>query len=90
MASFVYAKITTNRTTLKKYIETFRARKTSQETLIAPRPLPGRPQTSYYALVKLQPDSQMHSYFAEKGKLTVITGSQYEQETANIKYHWSA
>jgi len=90
MGNLLYAKITTNRSTLIKYIEKFRAEKTPSESLAAPRPLPKTEQISYYALVTLEEHSTLHSYFLARGKLTIMDKKQYQAELANLTYYWSA
>jgi len=90
MGNLFHAKITTNRSTLMKYIEMFRRGKTQSESLAAPRPLPGKAQISYYALVTLEENSKLHSYFAELGKLTMMNKKQYQKEIGKIKYCWTA
>jgi hypothetical protein len=90
MANLVYAKITTNRSKLMKYIETFRKGKIASESLAAPRALPGTRQISYCALMTLEENSKLHCYFAELGKMTTMNKKQYEEEMGKFKHFWSA
>lgn len=90
MSKLVYAKITTNRATLTKYVEKFRREKNQSESLVAPRPLPGRAQISYYALLTLEEHSPLHSYFSDLGKVMVMTKKQYQQELGTLTHYWSA
>jgi hypothetical protein len=73
-----------------KYLEMFRKVKTRPESLTAPRPMPGRIQMGYCALITLEENSKLHCYFAELGKLTIMNKKEYEKEMGKIKHYWSA
>jgi len=90
VGNLVYARIKTNRCTLMRHIEKFRRDKTELESLLAPRPPAGRFQAFYYALVKLEYDSTLHSYFAKLGKLELIDQKNYQAEIETIMHYWSA
>jgi hypothetical protein len=73
-----------------RHIETFRRSKTPLESLIAPRPLAGTMQASYYALMRLEHQSALYSYFAKIGKLEPIDEMHYLAEVGTIRYSWGA
>jgi hypothetical protein len=47
-------------------------------------------QASYYALMRLEHQSALYSYFAKIGKLEPIDEMHYLAEVGTIRYSWGA
>lgn len=86
--AFIYGKIQTNRATIKKYLEKFKTIKRVNESMTAPRPLPQRLQTKYYAVIKFVPASSSYNYFNARKGFEFLEQSDYEKELDSIKYCW--
>jgi hypothetical protein len=88
--SFIYAKVQTNRQTLEKYILKFRHNKIDGESLIAPRPLPGRFQRFYFALVILAKGSNNHAISSIFAKYSVLSKEDFDALSNEVKFSWNA
>jgi hypothetical protein len=88
--SFIYAKVQTNRQTLEKYILKFRYNKIEGESLIAPRPLPGRFQRFYFALVVLVEGSNNHATSSAFANYLILSKDEFENLRNDVKYSWDA
>ncbi len=89
MPIYIYGRIQTNRVTLQKYLTKFKDKKYSKELCIAPRPLPGAMQKFYYAIMKLEKDSQNYKYFYQRPKFEELTQESFTEEEKQIDYFWS-
>lgn len=90
MGDQIFGKITTNRLTLKKFIEEFGRRKVDSETLIAPRPMAGQLQSRYFALVKIQMGSENFLFFTNHRNFEYLKIDEYQRQLQGIKHSWSA
>ncbi len=89
MQSVKYARVQTNRSTLKKYIEVFKRLKDPDEELVAPRPLPGTMQMSYFALLRLKSGSENCKFFEQSEKCAFIKKPEYERLKNGLTYTWT-
>ena len=88
--SFIYAKVQTNRQTLEKYILKFRHNKIEGESLVAPRPLPGRFQRFYFALVILVEGSNNHATSGAFTNYSILSKDEFDNLRSEVKYSWDA
>ena len=88
MSNQIFGKITTNRYTLMKYIKEFECRKTGSESLIAPRPMRGKKQSSYYAMLNIQKSSENYLFFTKLKKFEYIDKDEYQKQMQGIKHSW--
>lgn len=86
----IYARVKTNRHTLKKYIDEFKRVKIDGESLIAPRSQVGQFQNSYYALVVLLEGSSNHLKSKKFSGYVELEKDDFENLVNGVKFSWKA
>lgn len=84
----IFAKVQTNRVTLKKYMHSFQEDHITGERLIAPRPLPGEMQGGYILYLKLKKDSNNYISAKRFKKYFELSKQKYNEEVSLVKYSW--
>ena len=82
-------RIRTNRASIKKLMDEFKANIEIGEHLISPRPLPRELQKFYYALVCVKLNGKNIDIAQRFKNCNEISKQDYENEKASLKYFWS-
>jgi len=69
-------------------MEAFERLKAPDEELVAPRPLPGRVQPSYFALLRLRIGSDCYKFFEQNKNCLFIQKPEYEKQKSSLTYTW--
>ncbi len=85
---YKYAKVQTNRVSLKRFMSIFQENISKGEICVAPRPKPGVMQYSYCAYLQAKQDSYNYSVAKKFKGYTELTKKKHTALVSKTKYSW--